>query len=66
MIIREKHIRITPVLYEAIIEDFVNEGKYRDKNEFVTEAIKEKLEREFGSLDPKTNIVYENIYDIPE
>lgn len=64
MIIKEKYLMNSPVLYRAIIKDLVEEGKYPDIIYFINEAIKEKIIKEGIDMRPKTNKVYENIYDI--
>ena len=52
MIIYDKILLRLPVLFLAIIDDFVDERKYRSRTDFINEAIKEKLEKEYGSLEP--------------
>ena len=52
MTIYDKILLKTPVLYEAIIDDFVDDRKYHNRTDFINEAIKEKLEKEYGNLDP--------------
>lgn len=63
MIIYEKILLKLPVLYTAIIDDFVDEKKYHDRTIFINEAIKEKLEKEFGSLEPKEILKLEDWWD---
>lgn len=52
MTIHDKILLKIPVLYEAIIDDFVDNRKYRNRTDFINEAIREKLEKEYGSLEP--------------
>ena len=52
----EKILLRTELLFLEIIDDFVDNRKYKDRTGFINEAIKEKLEKEFGSLEPKENL----------
>jgi len=57
----EKILLRTELLFLEIIDDFIDKRKYRDRTDFINEAIKEKLEKlekEFGSLEAKENKVY--------
>lgn len=48
----EKILLRTEILLLDIIDDFVDNRKYRDRTDFINEAIKEKLKKEYGSLEP--------------
>ena len=63
MILYDKILLQIPVLYEAIIDDFVDERKYRSRTDFIQEAIKEKLEKEFGSLKPQKQLKLKDWWD---
>lgn len=52
-IVKVKRIRNTPLLYEEIMKGMVAQGKCENVNHFVNEAIKQKLEAEYGSLEPQ-------------
>lgn len=63
MTIYDKILLRTPVLYTAIIDDFVDNRKYRNRTDFINEAIKQKLEKEFGSLEPTQEIELKEWWD---
>lgn len=52
----ERILLRTELLFLEIIDDFVDKRKYRNRTDFINEAIKEKLEKEFGSLEAKSLI----------
>jgi metal-responsive CopG/Arc/MetJ family transcriptional regulator len=54
----EKILLRTELLFLEIIDEFVDKRKYHDRTDFINEAIKEKLEKEFGSLEPKEILIY--------
>jgi len=53
MVIYEKILLRMPLLFTAIIDGFVDDRKYRNRTDFINEAVKEKLEKEYGSLEPR-------------
>lgn len=56
----DKILLRTEILYLDIIDDFVDKRKYKNRTDFINEAIKEKLEKEYGSLTPKENQKFED------
>lgn len=54
----EKILLRTELLFLDIIDDFVDDRKYRNRTDFINEAIKQKLEKEFGSLEAKAIKIY--------
>lgn len=63
MIIYDKILLKIPILYEAIIDDFVDDRKYHNRTDFINEAIKEKLEKEYGSLEPSEKLKLEDWWE---
>lgn len=59
MDIYDKILLRTQVLYLAIIDNFIDDRRYRNRTDFINEAIREKLEKEYGSLEPKENLKLE-------
>ena len=54
-----------PLLHQEIIQDLVDERKTKAISEmdFIRMAIKEKLEKEYGSLEPKPKLKLEEWWD---
>ncbi len=57
MIVKEKILFNTPVLYTEIIKDLVEQRKYRNLTDFVNEAIKEKLQKDNINLEPVKELI---------
>lgn len=63
MEIKENFLQYSPILYLVIIADLVKARKYRNRTDFVNEAIKEKLEKEGIDLEPHERSVFEPDWD---
>lgn len=63
MILKDKILLYTPVLYKYVIDDLVDNRKYRNRTDFINEAIREKIESEGIDLTPKTVLKLEDWWD---
>lgn len=63
MTIYDKILLRLPVLYIAVIDGLVDNRKYRSRTDFIVEIIKQGLEKEYGSLEPKENLKLEDWWD---
>ena len=56
--IYEKILFRTELLFLEIIDDLVDKRKYKNRTDFINEAIKEKFKKEKIDLEPKAKMVY--------
>lgn len=54
----------SPLLYHEIIEDLVDELKYRDTTDFINKAIKRQFEAEGISLEPKEKQIHGKTWEL--